>query len=51
MNIDPCSDRINTEIDLAPGAGDEVLDADPDTSPWQRLKAAVISWLMTDGQL
>ena len=85
MNIDPRSDRINTEIGLAfdnpaladmtigtfqinelaamyrvrfatgwPGqrwtavkadAGDEVLNTDPDTSRWQRLKALLISWL------
>ena len=91
MNIDPRSDRINTEIGLAfdsptlaqmiigtfqvnelaavyrvrfatggpglrwtavnAGAGDEVLDTDPDTSLWQRLKAALISWLVPEGQL
>ena len=91
MNIDPRSDRINTEIGLAfdspvladmiidtfkvnelaavyqvrfatdgpglrwtavnAGAGDEVLDTDPDTSLWQRLKASLISWLVPEGQL
>lgn len=33
------------------GASDEVLDTDPDTSLWQRLKAALISWLVPEGQL
>lgn len=33
------------------GASDEVLDTDPDTSRWQRLKAALISWLVPEGQL
>ena len=91
MNIDPRSDRINTELGLAfdspalanmiigpfqvdelvavyrvrfatdgpglrwtavnAGASDEVLDTDPDTSLWQRLKAALISWLVPEGQL
>lgn len=32
------------------GASDEVLDTDPDTSLWQRLKAALISWRVPEGQ-